>query len=252
MRQPHLHEAVTTALRDAIASGALAPGDPLPSEEELAAEHGVGRDTVRRALLTLEREGLLTAGHARAGRRVQKRDPLTFYGIRSESMASADERKSAGVDAWVHDCALQGHAGTQSIAVAVEQPTPAMAGRLRLTPGEAVVVRKRIRYLDGKPSNINDTYYPASIAEGTPIMLPGDVVQGTVQLMRDMGLVQVRYTDELEARMPAPSEVETLRIPPGWPVLVQWRTGYTDRRPVKVTVTIWPADRARLMYEFPA
>jgi len=35
-------------------------------------------------------------------------------------------------------------------------------------------------------------------------------------------------------------------------VIVQTRTGYTTDRPVKVTVTIWPADRARLIYEMPA
>jgi GntR family transcriptional regulator len=252
MREPHLHETVAAVLRDAIRSGKLAPGGDVPAEEELAREHGVSRDTVRRAIGTLEREGLLTAGHGRAGRRVQTRDVLTFWGSRSESIARAGERERAGVDAWVADCAEQGHEGTQSIAVAVEHPDPAMIRRLGLAPGEAVVVRKRVRYLDGRPSNISDTYYPHSIAGDTPIMHPADVTQGIVQLMLDMGHRQVRYDDELETRMPAPDEVEALRIPPGWPVLVQTRTGFTAERPVKVSITIWPGDRARLVYELPA
>jgi hypothetical protein len=33
---------------------------------------------------------------------------------------------------------------------------------------------------------------------------------------------------------------------------VQTRTGYTKDRPVKVTVTVWPGDRSRLVYELDA
>jgi GntR family transcriptional regulator len=250
MREPHLHEALASELRDAIRSGKL--DDEVPPEEDLARDHGVSRQTVRRAIKTLESEGLVGGGHGRAGRKVQKPEVLTFYAVRSESMARAEERKTAGVDAWVADCAEAGHVGTQSIAVAVEQPTPAMRDRLGLAPGEAAVVRKRVRFLDGRPHDINDTYYPESIAAGTRIMQPFDVQEGTIRYMASLGHIQARYDDVMEGRMPTPAEVDTLRIPPGWPVLVQTRTGYTAERPIKVTVTVWPADRARIKWEFPA
>ena len=42
-----------------IASGALAPGDPLPVEEDLTVEHGCSKPVVREALRILETEGLL-------------------------------------------------------------------------------------------------------------------------------------------------------------------------------------------------
>ena len=44
-----------------IASGAMPPGERLPSVRELAAELGVNPNTVQRALQELEREGLVFA-----------------------------------------------------------------------------------------------------------------------------------------------------------------------------------------------
>lgn len=46
-------------LKDAVASGRLAPGAKIPGELKLAEEHGVSRVTVRRALEALTSEGLL-------------------------------------------------------------------------------------------------------------------------------------------------------------------------------------------------
>jgi GntR family transcriptional regulator len=109
-----------------------------------------------------------------------------------------------------------------------------------------------VRSIDGEAHNLNDTYYLHSIAEGTPIMHPADVAQGTIALMRDMGYVQVRNRDEIETRMPTPEEAERLSIPPGVPVFVQYRTGYTTERPVKLTITIWPGDRVTLVYDLRA
>ena len=50
---------IADVLRERISSGDLAPGSPLPSEAALCAEFTVVRNTVRRALTTLEDEGLI-------------------------------------------------------------------------------------------------------------------------------------------------------------------------------------------------
>jgi GntR family transcriptional regulator len=243
---------VAAGLRDAITSGRYKPGETLPTEFELANEHSVSRDTVRRALNRLTQEGLLTPGRGRLGRQVRKSKPLSFYAIRSESQQRVTERRNRGMDAWVADAAEQGRTATQSISVAMDEAAPEVASRLEIPEGELVVVRRRLRAIDGAPHNVNDTYYPREIAEGTPIMHPADVVQGTIALMEDLGYMQVRHRDDLETRMPTPDEADRLQIPPGVPVLVQYRTGYTAERPVKLTITVWPGDRTSLVYEFPA
>jgi len=48
-----------------IATGALRPGTRLPAEDELAAQYGVARNTVRRAVEDLRGRGLLETFHGR-------------------------------------------------------------------------------------------------------------------------------------------------------------------------------------------
>ena len=247
-----LWEDVADGLRASIDSGEYGPGATLPSEKELAGQYEVSRDTVRRALGRLTQQGLLTPGRGRLGRQVRTRRKLTYYADLSESQERIDLRRVDGVDAWVADVRDQGASASQLIAVAVEAASPRVAELLKIPAGELVVVRRRVRSINDDPHNLNDTYYLLSIAEGTPIMHPADVTQGTIALMRDMGYVQVRNRDEIEARMPTPEEAERLSIPPGVPVFVQYRTGYTTEKPVKLTITIWPGDRVTLGYEFPA
>ena len=50
---------LANAIREQIASGAFQAGDRLASENELSEKYGFSRQTVRQALGTLEREGIL-------------------------------------------------------------------------------------------------------------------------------------------------------------------------------------------------
>lgn len=56
---PELHEQVAAQIRRAIADGEAGPGERLPPARDLAAELGVNRNTVLRALRTLREERLL-------------------------------------------------------------------------------------------------------------------------------------------------------------------------------------------------
>ena len=52
-------------LHGKIMSGEIRPGEKLPSENELSAEYGVSRQTVRKALQILQNEGYIYAEHGR-------------------------------------------------------------------------------------------------------------------------------------------------------------------------------------------
>jgi DNA-binding GntR family transcriptional regulator len=67
-------------LRERITSGQLRPGDRMPSETDLANEHGVNRSTVRRAVRELEDEGLIEVHHGYASR-VRRPQPTTEVAI---------------------------------------------------------------------------------------------------------------------------------------------------------------------------
>jgi GntR family transcriptional regulator len=54
-----LYLQLAAILRAEITSGRLSPHDPVPSESYLEQEHGVSRQTVRRAIAALREEGLI-------------------------------------------------------------------------------------------------------------------------------------------------------------------------------------------------
>src|SRR5438445_12948142 len=53
------YKRIQSAIRTRIDSGQLHPGDPVPSERDLAKIHDVSLMTARHALASLEREGLV-------------------------------------------------------------------------------------------------------------------------------------------------------------------------------------------------
>ena len=56
---PPAYQVVSNELRRYILSGSLSPGDPLPSEVDLASRFGVNRSTVREGIRQLESDGLV-------------------------------------------------------------------------------------------------------------------------------------------------------------------------------------------------
>ena len=54
-----LYYQLEQVLRKQILSGELTPSEPIPTERELCDEFDISRTTVRQALISLEREGLL-------------------------------------------------------------------------------------------------------------------------------------------------------------------------------------------------
>jgi GntR family transcriptional regulator len=172
------------------------------------------------------------------------------YASRSES---AERRTAAASDAWVTDVEEQGRKPDQAITVEMVQASADIARWLQVDEGQVVVVRRRVRTIDGEPDNLCDSHYPMDLTAQVPeILNPADVPQGVIRVMRERGYEQVRYVDELRWRPATPEESAALNIPRGVTVLVQARVGYTADRPVRVTVTTWPGDSHVLLYELPA
>src|SRR3954468_9212243 len=75
MARSSLYQQVADKLRADIYSGRYRPGDQIPTEVELMAEHGVSRNTARLAHGMLENEGLIIKMRRR-GSFVRERRPL--------------------------------------------------------------------------------------------------------------------------------------------------------------------------------
>jgi GntR family transcriptional regulator len=244
---------VADQLRARITGGELARGALVPSQSQLMAQYGVGPSTARTALQRLTAEGLITSGAGKP-RRVRDRRVLYHYASKSEAMA---RREDAPADAWMTDVREQGFEPgylTPRHRVELIEADENVARLLELEPRSLVVVRRRVRTVDGRPDNINDTFYDHGLALQFPeILSPADVPQGIVALMASRGYKQVRYRHELHWRPPTPDEAQALELPAdGVSVLVQYNTGYTAERPVKVTITTWPGDSHALIYDLQA
>ncbi len=92
-------------LRSEIRSGRLVVGDLLPSEHELADDHGVSRETARRSLAMLAEEGLITrrrgVGSIVADARpVEEVRPAPGARI-SARLPTAAEQEATHVGSWV-------------------------------------------------------------------------------------------------------------------------------------------------------
>jgi GntR family transcriptional regulator len=145
----------------------------------------------------------------------------------------------------------QGHDPTrQDLSVEITTPAPDIAARLNLSPDDTVVIRRRVRYIDGKPAIISDDYFDERIVRGTELAEPHDTTRENI--LAEAGYEQTYDIDEIITRMPTPAETERLGMPPGTPVAEHVRTGYTaEGRPVRVMVSIIPGDALILQYKIP-
>ncbi|WP_409240421.1 GntR family transcriptional regulator [Streptomyces sp. PA5.6] len=169
----------------------------------------------------------------------------------STSMPYLSPRGKGRPDAWAEEAATRGGKGTQRIAHAGEVPAPeAVAELLHVTPGDPVVVRRRIIELDGEPCELTDTYYPVAIARGTPLAETGKIRGGAVTLLAGLGHVGVRVREDVSARLPDGDERTTLNLGPSDPVLRLNRVTLDDEdRPIQADMMVMPAYRQQLRYE---
>ena len=245
--EPITHR-ITADLRKQIQEGSLGPGALLPSEPELAHEYNVSRQTARIALQALEQEGLVVV-RPRRGRIVRSTQRLRWH---LSEFEQPDHTVLTTSDAWETDIEGQGHDPTrQDLEVERITPPDNIAVRLGLDPKTDVcVVRRHVRYIDGRPAIISDDYFDERIVRRTELAEPEDTTRENI--LAEAGYEQVYDIDEIITRMPTPAEVDKLGISAGTPVAEHIRTGYTAAdKAVRVMISIIPGDTLILQYTIP-
>ncbi|MFF9395712.1 GntR family transcriptional regulator [Streptomyces griseoluteus] len=169
----------------------------------------------------------------------------------SASMPYLTPRDRGQADAWSAEAAVRGGKGGQRIVHAGEVPaSDEVAALLGVASGEAVVVRRRVIELNGRPVELTDTYYPTAVARGTRLAERGKIPGGAVTLLAELGHRGVRVREDVTARMPDPEERAALRVDTGEPVLRLSRVTFDDAdRPVQADLMVMPAHRQQLRYE---
>ncbi len=187
-----------------IGPAGLRPGDRLPTEAQLAAQHGVNRHTVRRAIESLARAGLV---RVEQGRGAFVADDVLDYAVAARTRFSEWVRR--------HNREPSG----QALHFRTVAATPAVAAALDMEPGGAVVAYERLGLADGVPVALTSHLFPAA-------RLPGilDALQAhstiTAALQAAGVADYVRRSTRVSARMPTAEEAGLLQAPRRRPVLV--------------------------------
>lgn len=185
---------IANALRAAILTGRIAPGEKLPSQNDLAARYNVARETVKRALALLHGENL-TVSRQGSGVFVRQRMERAV-GLRPH-IEAAFERAHVSID-------FAGFSG-ETLSGALREPLDKVrAGRL--TP-ESVVIRLLLSDMEQPtmlPSNAETgTDDPAVRARAARIVRRS--VEGIVEPVQElaaMGLVHSARVDVRTHDMP--------------------------------------------------
>jgi len=239
------YQRIAANLRDRITSGALAPGQQLPTEQDLAEEFGVARQTVRNGVGMLVAEGLVVSRRPH-GHFVRQREHM-IYRPQAESRP---QPITPEMDRYCEQITSEGREPSQTIEVSLIKAPAEIAQRLEVNEGELVVARRRVRFINGEPVNTNDSHFPLDVVRDSEIMSPADIPRGTNQVLADLGFPQARAIDEFFTRMPTPGEAQRLSLGAGTPVVLHIVTGYTESgRPVRCTSNILPGDRHVIVYE---
>jgi GntR family phosphonate transport system transcriptional regulator len=216
------------ALAAEIESGARRTGERLPTEPELMARFGVSRFTVRQAIASLERRGLVRAEQGRGT--FVHRDVLT-YPISRRTRFSRNLIEQ-GFDP-----------GGEMLLEDVVPADEEVALHLRLGPGAPVAHRRGIGTANGMPIELADVYLPAGrFPDFAEVRARHATYTAT---FAEYGIRDyVRLSTTIEARLPTPAEARLLRQPDSVPVLGVTRVDADlDGNPILFGRAAWSGER---------
>lgn len=223
-----MHHQLFAVLRSAIMSGRFAYGETLPSEETLRETYDVSRTTVRRALLSLEQEGLIERRQGRGTRVVFSGDS----GAAVSRMSSYIE----GIGRLDRKSTMRLHA--------FEFVRPSAEVREALGPGELVLRIVRVRSLDDRPLWHLTNFMPEILGRALDRAL---IETNTLfEALRLAGSPCHHAEELIGATLADPEIAGLLEINVGAPLLESSRVMVDAQdRPISFQITLIPPERRR-------
>ncbi len=213
------YEVAAADMREKIMSREWAPGYDLPSTEKLCELFGVTSPTMQRALAELKAEGWIV-GHPGKGRQVRPNQIQVVTAGTYFDPATTD---------FKYDL------------IEVKRTTPVGdVGEILTGHGDGeAILRHRVMRDPLGPLEVEWSYYPAEIADGTRIAEDRKIKGGAQRILNELGFPEGSSADEVTARDATGYESQLLLLPPGVPVLRVLRTTFAkDDRLIEVTVMV--------------
>lgn len=151
---------------------------------------------------------------------------------------------------WSSEAAAQGGRGTQRLAFAgMVTPPPEVAQALGLSEGTEAVARRRVMFLNDRPVELTDSYYPPALAAGTALADPRKIPGGAVKALVALGAQASVVEEEVVSRPATPAERDALELGDGeWVLVLSRLTRSTDATPIEASVMTMPARQRKLRY----
>lgn len=205
----------------------LTPGDRMPTEQELCDQFGVSRITVRQALSSLTKEGILARQRGRG----------TY--VLPPKMAEQLDPQSRRVELPRYKIAL--YSAEKVIA------DRRLAAKMSTVVGEQLHKIRRVRLVEEEPISYITLYLPVRFFPSfTQTELEGD--QFARLLEYKSGLEAVRGEEVIEAIQADRFRSELLHVPVGSPLLVVESTAFlSSGEVVEFSRAYHRADRSQLI-----
>jgi GntR family transcriptional regulator len=232
--EPFKARRIYLVLRDRIAGGALPAGTRLPGEPDLAAEHGVARATMRRALDQLAEDGL-----------VERRPGVgTFVrGGAALPLVVADVS-----DVLTHLKEMGRRTEVRLLSFGYVVPPAPVAQVLELPPGEAAQCAVRVRRMAEGPFSHLTTHVPGRI--GHTYSEADLASQPLLALLERSGLRIGRARQSIGATLAGPEVAAWLDVEIGAPLIALTRLVQDEEgRPVEHLRALYRPDRFSLQMQ---
>ena len=264
-QQSHRYVQIAEDLRKQIEQGALtpnstdpavlSPGKQLPTELELREIHDASRNTVRDAIKRLTSLGLVETRPGRRGTFVTRKIKpfVTVLSIDPKTGLGGGGEEGSTYPAMVREQGRNVGAGDDAVIGILACPAE-IAGRLQVKETDKVVSRHQQRLIDDTIWSLQTSYYPLEwVTRGaTKLLLPENIEEGTVQYLDEtLKLKRAGYRDWVTSRAPNDDEQRLFGLLPDATVFEILRASFSeDGTPMLVTVTVYPADRNQIVYEY--
>ncbi|WP_244606492.1 GntR family transcriptional regulator [Arsenicitalea aurantiaca] len=212
-------------IEGAVRSGAIRPGEALPSERDLAGKFDLSRVTVRKAVQSLVADGVL----------VQRHGSGTFVAPAAHRV----EQSLSELTSFAEDMARRGM-DVRSVWLdrGLYPPSPEEIMVLGLSTGDQVARIARLRISDDMPLAIERAALSARILPD-----PEAVGRSLYAHLERSGSRPVRAIQRLRAAGIPPEDAELLGLAPGTPALQIERTSYLGSgRVIEFTRSIYRGD----------
>lgn len=210
---PH-YVRIRETLREMIAAGEVERGQKLPSENELAAQYGVSRMTVRQGISDLIDDGLVYRRH----------------GVGTFITLPHVERDHTRLTDFFENSNIKGVQTRASILnIEINPVDSKIAKALSLEKGELIIHIKSIRFANDVPVTLHDAYIPHKLfAELIKDDLNSLEIQHLWSLFENLGVRVKNAVQRVEAKGAVQEIARLMQINIGAPILYKERTVFAD------------------------